>query len=179
VIMGMRAAGWSTLAALCAVTAACDRAADGAADDAGTWTPLVTFDTTSARVVTASDTIPLRLEVAEREDQRAYGLMERPHLPADAGMIFTYPADQPDDAGFWMYRTRIPLDIAFLDDAGTILRILHMDPCPSADPRGCRSYPPGVRYRAALEVNRGWFAMHGVTTGDRVIMAGAGTDAAP
>jgi uncharacterized protein len=179
VIMGKRAARYSALLVLCAAAAACDRAADDAADGDETWTPLVTFDTTSAHVLTASDTIPLRLEVAEREDQRAYGLMERPHLPADAGMIFTYPADQPHDAGFWMYRTRIPLDIAFLDDAGTILRILPMDPCPSADPRGCRSYPPGVSYRAALEVNRGWFAMHGVTTGDRVVMTGTGVDAAP
>jgi len=28
-------------------------------------------------------------------------------------MLFVYDSTQPPDAGFWMYRTRIPLDIAF------------------------------------------------------------------
>jgi hypothetical protein len=31
-----------------------------------------------------------------------------------AGMLFVYDSTQPGNAGFWMYRTRIPLDIAFV-----------------------------------------------------------------
>lgn len=150
------------------VTAACNGDADSDGDEP--WVSLVTFDSASAVVMTATDTLPLRLEVAARDDQRAYGLMERPHLDEDAGMIFVYDDEQPEDAGFWMYRTRIPLDIAYLGEDGTILRIVAMEPCASADPRGCRSYPPGVAYHAALEVNRGWFARHGVGVGDRVVI---------
>jgi uncharacterized protein len=157
-------------AALYAYSAAACARPEAGADDNGGWTPLVTFDTAPAVVTTATDTFTLSLEIAERDDQRSYGLMERPELPEDAGMIFLYGSEQPEDAGFWMYRTRIPLDIAYLDENGTILRIMAMDPCPSPDPRGCRSYPPGVRYHAALEVNRGWFLRHGVTAGDRVIL---------
>jgi uncharacterized protein len=160
----------TTLAAallLAALTAACR---PGAVDDELEYLPLIRFDTASAVIVTATDTVPLSVELAEREDQRSYGLMERASLPQDAGMIFLYGSEQPADAGFWMYRTRIPLDIAFLDEEGTILTILAMEPCPDVDPRGCRSYPPGVPYYSALEVNRGWFAQRGVGVGDRVIL---------
>jgi uncharacterized protein len=135
------------------------------------YVPLVTFETAPALVITATDTIALTVEVAAREDQRAYGLMERTTLPDDRGMIFLYDQEQPPDAGFWMYRTRIPLDIAFIDGAGAIVAIRAMEPCPHADPRGCPSYPPGVDYHGALEVNRGWFAARGVGIGDRVVVS--------
>jgi uncharacterized protein len=134
------------------------------------YQPLVTFDSARARVLTAADTFVLRVEVADREHQRAYGLMERPHLDDDAGMVFLYPADQPGDAGFWMFRTRIPLDIAYFGEDGVIRGIRAMEPCPHAHPGGCPSYPPGVAYRGALEVNRGWFAARGVGVGDRIVV---------
>jgi uncharacterized protein len=156
------------LVLLCVGAAACERPADDVGDMP--YLPLVSFDTASAAIITGTDTLRLSVELAASEDQRAYGLMERSELPADAGMIFLYTSEQPADAGFWMYRTRIPLDIAFLDEAGTIVRILPMEPCPAPDPRGCRSYPPGVPYFSALEVNRGYFARHGVTAGNRVIV---------
>jgi uncharacterized protein len=132
----------------------------------------VRADTTAAlRIVTATDTFTLRVEVAAREEQRSQGLMERTVLDRDAGMIFLYNgSEQPADAGFWMYRMHIPLDIAFLDRDGTILRILSMEPCPDPDPRGCRTYSPGVAYYGALEVNRGYFAERGIQPGARVIL---------
>jgi uncharacterized protein len=167
--------GRSRLAAL-AVLAAVAAALLGACErgdrlpDHQDYVPLVAFDTTTAYVIGAQDTFRLHVEIAEREDQRAFGLMERPALPADAGMIFLYREQQDADAGFWMYRTRIPLDIAFFDADGTILTIRHMDPCPHADPRGCPSYPPGVPYHGALEVNRGYFAARGIGAGHRVVL---------
>jgi uncharacterized protein len=161
----------SLRAALCAAAmaaaAGCDTGGNAAEQE---YVPLVSFDTASARIITAADTFHLSVEIAEREDQRAYGLMERTSLPENAGMIFLYHSRQPADAGFWMYRTRIPLDIAFLDDDGTILAIIAMDPCIDLDPRGCRTYPPGVPYFSALEVNRGYFAQRGIGTGDRVVL---------
>ncbi|MGI9179399.1 MAG: DUF192 domain-containing protein [Longimicrobiaceae bacterium] len=140
------------------------------ADDPRELQPLASFDTARVQIVTASDTLSLRVEVAGTEEQRASGLMERPSLPADAGMLFTYTAEQPGDRGFWMYRTQIPLDIAFLDEEGQILVILAMEPCTSPDPQWCPGYPPGVPYHAALEVNQGYFARHGIGPGDRVVL---------
>lgn len=100
------------------------------------------------------------VEVASTQGQRARGLMFRPSLAADAGMLFVYP----DSAirRFWMKDTRVPLSIAFIDDHGEIKRIADMQPL-STD-RTSSLYP--VRY--ALEVNQGWFAEHEVEVGDTV-----------
>ena len=130
------------------------------------------FDSALVRIETAADTHQVRVEVAEREDQRGFGLMDRPTLDADAGMVFLYDAPQHPSSGFWMYRTRIPLDIAFFDGAGSIVAILQMAPCASSDPEQCRAaaanYSPGKAYVGALEVNRGYFARNGVQVGDRI-----------
>lgn len=132
--------------------------------------PLLAFDTVALRIATEADTLPLRAELAATEEQRALGLMERSSLPADAGMLFWYPEPQPGSAGFWMFRTRIPLDIAFLGAGGEILAIQAMEPCPSQYPSYCPSYPAGVEFQGALEVNRGFFQRHGIGTGDRVLL---------
>ena len=130
--------------------------------------PLVRFDTTGVRIETPTDTFEMRVELAESEAQRTHGLMERSSLPADAGMLFVYPDAQDPDYGFWMYRTLIPLDIAFLDEEGRIVAIRSMEPCTSVYVRQCPSYEPGVPYASALEVNRGFFEERGVGIGDRV-----------
>ncbi|HSJ05916.1 MAG TPA: DUF192 domain-containing protein [Longimicrobiales bacterium] len=150
---------------LATLVAACERGEPAGEPD---YRPVVVFDTARAVITTGADTFALNIDVAEREDQRAYGLMERTALPDDTGMVFLYPHEQPADAGFWMWRTRIALDIAFFDEEGTILTILQMEPCPHADPRGCPTYPPGVAYHGALEVNRGYFAARGIGPGDRI-----------
>lgn len=128
----------------------------------------VEFPTGAVRIETGADTIEVPVEIAATDELRAYGLMERDSLAADAGMLFLYDDDQPADAGFWMFRTRIPLDIAYADADGTIVSIMAMDPCESPDPRWCPGYEPGVPYRSTLEVNRGFFARHGVEVGDRI-----------
>ena len=157
-----------------AAVVACDRdAAPAPAPAAVTPQPSsFAYDSAIARVATATDTFDVRVEVAERDDQRAYGLMERTALDEDAGMVFVYSVPQSATSGFWMYRTRIPLDIAFFGNDGRIVRIHQMDPCLSVDPGPCevaaRNYVPGEPYLGALEVNRGWFARHGVKAGDRI-----------
>ena len=96
--------------------------------------------------------------------------MERHHLADTAGMLFIYPSEQPASAAFWMFRTRIPLDIAFVDSLGAIRAILHMVPCTASFAETCPTYPPGVPYRAALEVNPGYFARNKLVLGGRIIL---------
>ena len=91
-------------------------------------------------------------------------------MPDSAGMLFLYTAMQPDTSAFWMYRTRIPLDIAFIDSAGVIKTIRHMVPCTTTMPQGCQTYPAGARYQYALEVNASYFARHRIAEGDRVML---------
>lgn len=154
------------LPVLLLLAGACERAPQG--DEAAAGPPPVAFDTGAVRILTATDTLALRVEVAETDAQRAYGLMERASLPQDAGMVFLYDEDQPAEAGFWMFHTRIPLDIAYIDAGGRIVAIERMEPCVSPNPQFCPAYPPGVPYRTTLEVNAGYFARHGVGVGDRV-----------
>jgi uncharacterized protein len=98
-------------------------------------------------------------EIAADEPTRERGLMYRRSLDRDAGMLFVFPADT--HASFWMKDTYIPLTIAFIDAGGQIVNLSDMEPFD--DRSNHRSARP-VRY--ALEMNRGWFAEHGVGPGD-------------
>jgi uncharacterized protein len=139
-------------------------------DEADT-TPVMAFNSARLRLVAGSDTIPVVAELAERKEQRSLGLMERRHLPDTAGMLFIYDSTQSGSPGFWMYRTRIPLDIAFVDSLGVIRSIQHMVPCPATLMEGCPSYPSSAPYRAALEMNAGYFVRHKLDIGSKVLLA--------
>ena len=102
----------------------------------------------------------VKAELAIDPAARQNGLMHRDQLGADRGMLFIYPDKKP--RSFWMKDTRIPLSIAFIEDDGTILKILPMEPF---DTRSIKSLYP-VRY--ALEMRQGWFEANGVTKGDAV-----------
>lgn len=97
---------------------------------------------------------------------RGHGLMDRDELTDGTGMVFRFPADS--SGGFYMFRTRIPLSIAFYDAEGAIVRVLDMEPCASENASACETYDPGVAYRGAIEVEQGWFAEAGVAEGWRV-----------
>jgi uncharacterized membrane protein (UPF0127 family) len=131
---------------------------------------ILDFDSATVRLATARETIPLALELAATPDQQHMGLMERHHLADRAGMLFVYDSLQPADAGFWMFRTRLPLDIAFLDSAGVIRSIRAMVPCTATIVEGCPTYEPGTRYRYALEVNAGALKRWGADTGARLLV---------
>jgi uncharacterized protein len=109
-----------------------------------------------------------RVEVARTVAERSRGLMARDHLDEDAGMLFLYRDIQSPRSGFWMYRTRIPLDIAFIGEDGRIGATFTMLPCASENPAECPVTYPGVPYRAALEVNAGVFEALGIAEGDCV-----------
>ena len=123
----------------------------------------VTFGKGSATITTTTGTIKLAVEIARTDEQRQLGLMNRRSLGAKAGMIFQY--DSPSEGGFWMKNTLIPLDIAFYNVRGRIVRILRMEPC-KRDP--CKIYSPEAAYRGALEVNAGSFARWKVKRGDLI-----------
>lgn len=128
----------------------------------------VTFPTTTAWVHLDSDSIPVAVEVARTEAQQARGLSRRSELDPEAGMLFVFDEVRPDTAGFWMWQTEIPLDVAVTDREGVILEILGMEPCASPVPDQCTQYIPGVPHWFALEVNRGWFSRHGIDVGARL-----------
>ncbi len=130
------------------------------------YSNLGSFDTVAVEIITAGDTLEVQAELAASEEQRQLGLMERTQLPEDHGMLFVYDEVQDSTASFWMYRTRIPLDIAFVDTAGRIVAIRTMQPCESPYAQRCPVYPAGAPFSSALEMNQGYFQRHGVQLGD-------------
>jgi hypothetical protein len=133
---------------------------------------ILDFDSATVRLTTTRDTVPLAVELATTADQQRLGLMERRHLAERAGMLFVYDSVQPPDAGFWMFRTRIPLDIAYLDSAGGVRSIRAMVPCTATILAGCPTYEPGTPYRYALEVNAGALKRWGVEVGGARLLVG-------
>lgn len=132
--------------------------------------PALAYTSAPLRIIAGADTLRLVVELARSAEQQRLGLMERRQLADSAGMIFLYDTDQPGTNGFWMFRTRIPLDIAFADSLGVVRAIRHMVPCETTLAQGCPTYPPGVPYRAALEVNAGYLARHNVTPGSQIML---------
>jgi uncharacterized membrane protein (UPF0127 family) len=154
------------LVATVATVGSCESGTSEAAD----YSNVVAFDSTRLRIVTGSDTVRLLVEVARTAAQKTQGLMERQALPDSAGMLFVYDENQPADAGFWMFRTRIPLDIAFADSAGVVVSIRSMEPCSARLAAGCPTYAPGAEYRYALEVNAGLFRRRDIRVGSRMLI---------
>lgn len=113
-------------------------------------------------VITNSEgnTVKVFAEIAETEEQREHGFMERKKIPDGTGMIFVFEKDQV--LRFWMKNTPTALSIAYIDRNGIIRDIFDMKPF-SLD--GIES-TSSVRY--ALEVPKGWFSKNNIKAGDKV-----------
>jgi uncharacterized membrane protein (UPF0127 family) len=136
--------------------------------DAIDGSSVMAFDTTLVYLTTGRDTFTILAEVARSAEQKAMGLMERRFLSDTAGMLFLYTNDQPANAGYWMCRTRNPLEIAYADSAGRIVSLRQMVPCDAQLAAGCPTYDPGQAYRMALEVNAGGLSRRGIGVGSRL-----------
>ena len=99
-------------------------------------------------------------EVADSQEEREYGFMNRKKIPDGTGMIFVFEKDQP--LSFWMKNTPTALSIAYIDRTGTIRDIFDMKPF-SLEPI---SSTCSVRY--ALEVPKGWFEQNNIKVGDKI-----------
>lgn len=99
----------------------------------------------------------IEVELARTPEALMTGLMHRPQLDADAGMLFVFGYDGPHC--MWMKNTLIPLSAAFIDRAGRVVSISEM--MPGSLKLHC---PPGPVY-FVLEMNAGWFGRHGVQPG--------------
>ena len=63
----------------------------------------------------------LSLEIADNEQKRSYGLMNRKDINSNSGMLFIWKNRQIRN--FWMKNTHFNLDIFFLDNQGEIIEI--------------------------------------------------------
>jgi len=97
----------------------------------------------------------LRVETSHLLSQRLRGLMHRPRLSKDCGMLFLYP--HAEERSFWMKNTLIPLDIAYFDADGNLLNVRRMKPAEDPEKGGELKAPSAGPARFVVEVNYGWF----------------------
>jgi len=93
----------------------------------------------------------LQAEVMVSDEDRAMGLMFRPSLPLDRGMIFVFEAS--DFHGIWMKNCKFPIDILWLDEERKIVHAAESVPPCKADP--CPVYNPMRRAAYVIELNAG------------------------
>ncbi len=134
-------------------------APDVGAGGAAAATPC---DRGTITILTGEGKARFAVEIADEPDEQARGLMFRPHLDEDAGMLFVY--DEPRVARFWMKNTMIPLDMIFIDDSGRVERVIVRRDTYSE--RGTGSEGP---VRAVLEINAGLSRELGIDAGDRAV----------
>jgi uncharacterized membrane protein (UPF0127 family) len=114
-------------------------------------------------IVTAS--IPhnhvFQIAPARTAEQMTRGLMFRPFLPEDEGMLFGFGAE--DILTMWMKNTCVPLDMIFISHDGRIVSIRR-----NAVPMSEEYIQSGQPAIAVLEVNAGTAQKIGLSVGDVV-----------
>ncbi len=110
---------------------------------------------------------PASLQVAVLPAEQERGLMQRPNLGPDEGMIFVNP--RPGKLSFWMKNTPEPLDLGYLTPDGVVAETYSLLPY---DQRAVNSH--GDQLQFALEMPQGWFAAHGVHAGAKLDLKALG-----
>jgi uncharacterized membrane protein (UPF0127 family) len=106
-----------------------------------------------------SDNVKIAIEVADTQEKRAYGLMNRTQLDWDSGMLFVFEHEQ--GLAFWMKDTLIPLDILFIGENGEI-NTIHKNAEPKNTLKRYLSEKPS---KYALEVNSGFVEQNRIEIG--------------
>ncbi len=101
------------------------------------------------------------VEVATSQQQQTTGLMFRPTVAADGGMLFDWGA--PRDSTMWMRNTIAPLDMLFINPDGSIRHIAE-----NTVPGSLAQIPSHGEVRATLELAAGTAAQLNLRVGDKV-----------
>ena len=116
----------------------------------------------SVTLQAASGPQTFHVEIADDSAEQARGLMYRPSLAADSGMLFVFEPPRP--VSFWMQNTMIPLDMVFIDDSGRVESI-----AVRTDTYSQRASASQGTVRAVLEINAGLSARLGIGPGTQAV----------
>ena len=103
----------------------------------------------------------LETEVMSNDPDREMGLMFRPSLAEDHGMLFVF--ETSDFHSFWMKNCKFPIDIVWLDPDQKVVHLAERVPPCRRDP--CPTYPPLRRGLYVVEMSAGQARREGVTVG--------------
>ncbi len=108
------------------------------------------------------DTIKtIDIEIAETDDERARGLMDRKSMLDSQGMLFIFAA--PEEQFFWMKNTYISLDIMYVNENFEIVSIQKY-----ATPLSEESLPSFKKAQYVVETNAGFADKYKVAFGDKI-----------
>lgn len=113
-------------------------------------------------ILSGDKTTKLKVEIAKTAKEREVGLMNRPSLKQNEGMIFIFK--EPAIRAFWMKNTLIPLSIGYFDKNKKLINIHKMRPAPKGQLNPV-TYPSEGKTLYAVEANWGWFEKHGIKPG--------------
>jgi uncharacterized protein len=102
------------------------------------------------------------IEIADDDSRREVGLMGRPTMEEQQGMLFIF--EQAQYQSFWMHNTILPLDMLFIDASGEI-KTIHKNTTPFSD----QTYQSTAPVIYVLEVIGGFTDKHNISIGDRVV----------
>jgi uncharacterized membrane protein (UPF0127 family) len=101
------------------------------------------------------------VEMALRPDQQTVGLMFRPSVPEDGGMLFDWHGERPSQ--MWMKNTLAPLDMVFIGADGKVRAIAE-----NTVPQSLATIDSRLPVRATLELAAGTTAKMDIRVGDTV-----------
>jgi uncharacterized membrane protein (UPF0127 family) len=103
----------------------------------------------------------IEIEIAETEADKSLGLMYRPKVPPNTGMLFPY--GRPQELTMWMRNTYASLDMVFIKADGSVHRIEY-----STEPLSERIIASRGPVVAVLELAAGEAKRLRIKPGDRV-----------
>lgn len=116
----------------------------------------------SAQAIVPNGT-KIQLEVARTPQQQSMGLMHRPALPENNGMLFQFTSAQ--SLSFWMKNVPVPLDMVFLRNGAVQYIASSVPPCASEP---CPTYGSKKPVDQVIELRSGRSAELGLKVGDRL-----------
>jgi len=115
--------------------------------------------------VTFPNGVKVNAETMRSDVELMRGLMFRESLAPNRGMLFIHPSESTFH--YWMYQTKIPLDMIWMDHGRRIVEMsLATPPCRSSSAAECPSYGGNFKSKYVLEVNAGIARKNGLKTGD-------------
>lgn len=107
------------------------------------------------------DGFEVTLELAVTPDELAQGLMFRPKLAEDRGMLLIFAEERLPS--IWMMNTLVALDLVYLDSTGTVVDVItDAQPCPGEP---CPRFSPKKPAKAVLEIPAGAATRHTIGEG--------------
>jgi uncharacterized membrane protein (UPF0127 family) len=126
--------------------------------------PNVT-DEIGLTIVTFPNGAKISAETMRDDIELIKGMMFRESMPVNRGMLFIHPEE--NIFHYWMYQTKIPLDIIWMDHDRRIVEMsLDTPPCKATAAKDCANYGGNYKSKYALEVNAGIAKKNNLKTGD-------------